>query len=306
MSAYSRELPVTLGEALQASVDLLSRRFDLMSQGLVAGEAEQIVSFSLAEEWGRVPSRAELLTSLGKAMPTSAAEKVIRVSQARAEGRILQHLTGFQTFLEHQYAVSPDVLVPRPETEVLVDRLVLEVKNLPQPPDRGLEIGLGSGVISIELASRFPFLKMTATELSSSAVFVAEENAQKILGESWRERLQIVQVQEALTVLPELSERFDFIISNPPYLVGPHETTEEVTRYEPAIALFAPKDDALFFYRGIAEGAKKLLTPKGIIAVEIPHERSQAILALFEAAGWKSRIELDLTGRERVLIAKPN
>ncbi|MBL7715474.1 MAG: peptide chain release factor N(5)-glutamine methyltransferase [Bdellovibrionales bacterium] len=305
MSAYSRELPTTVGEALKVAVEILSRRMDLLQTGEVSMEAEVILAFSLSEEWSRMPTRSELLMSVGKTINTRSAERTVRIAQSRADGKILQHLLGFQTFLEHNYIVSPDVLVPRPETEILVDRLVLELKVMKEAPTQGLEIGLGSGAISVELCSRFPYIKMAATERSSAAVFIAEENSERILGSAWRDRLQILTVSEGEVFPPTIQGTlFDFLVSNPPYLKGPEEATEEVVRYEPAVALFAPKDDALFFYRKIAEGASALLKPQGIIAVEIPHERSQAILSLFQAAGWNSRIELDLTGRERVLIAK--
>jgi release factor glutamine methyltransferase len=208
--------------------------------------------------------------------------------------------------------VSPQVLVPRPETELLVVHAIQVLRGKGAMGSReglGLEIGLGSGAISIELLAEFPTLRMIASELEEGAASVARGNARDILGAAGVGRLEVRLTGAAGSVLEPLREaldgrRADFLISNPPYLdPQADEADEEVRAQEPAAALFAPAGDALFFYREIARGARGLLSPEGSVFVEMPHERAGAIRALFEESGWAVQTIPDLNERDRVLAA---
>jgi len=165
-------------------------------------------------------------------------------------------------------------------------------------------VGLGSGVISIELLSAFPHLQMWASDLKAEAIAVAERNAKAILLES-ASRLHALRVSGPKEVFESFPQgRVDFIISNPPYLGSSDGIEEEVLRYEPSTALFAPEEDWLHFYRKIAQEGVSFLNSGGFVFCEIPHERADQILELFRQEPWKNaELVQDLSGRPRVLVA---
>jgi methylase of polypeptide subunit release factors len=140
---------------------------------------------------------------------------------------------------------------------------------------------------------------------------VAEKNSRSILGPG-ASRLQIARVSDPLLVCEPLAERLaggagsraDFLISNPPYLLGPGEAEDQVVRHEPPLALWAPEADPVYFYRAIARDSAQLLAERAPVFVEIPHERAAEIRSVFTSLGWGVTIKPDLTGRDRVLIAR--
>lgn len=205
--------------------------------------------------------------------------------------------------------------MPRPETEVLVDRAIQMLRKKGSKPTLGLEIGLGSGIISTELLAEFPTLTMWASELSTRAIEVARNNCVAILGEGDANRLRILPVGESQLVcepfLVELSDpskdglRADFLISNPPYLIESDEIEEDVKRQEPAEALFSPRLDDVYFYRKIALHFKELLRDDGFVLLELPSERAGVIRELFQQFEWKIEVVQDLNGRDRILVVTP-
>lgn len=287
-----------VGEVLARVREILATRQDLVQRGTVSTEAEQILEAAIADTPVQPLSRSQLFERIHDPIGREQEGRALSIAQKRAQGTLLQHILGYQFFFDHFYEVSPEVLVPRPETEVLVEEVsrLLIGREL-----TGLEIGLGSGAISVELLSRFSRLKMIATEVSDQAAVLAARNAKKILGPGSAERLKIVMSESSDQIWPTSlpTGRIDFIVSNPPYLQK-SEAEAEVLKQEPALALFAPEGDPLFYYRGLAEAPFEV----GFIAVEIPHERDQAILELFEKLGWRARLLPDLSNRSRVLIAE--
>lgn len=222
-------------------------------------------------------------------------------------GTPIQHLTREACFYGRHFEVGPEALIPRPETESLVQAVLEEFKIGAGRELRGAEVGLGSGVISITLLAELgKSLSMVASELELPALELAKRNAARLGVAS---QLEGVHVLDPLAVLGSFlgREPFDFLVSNPPYLVkGGGEAELEVVRTEPHRALFAPPQDALYFYREIASGAVNLLKPGGLIALEIPHERSREIEQLFlgPASRFKQvSVKQDLSGRDRVLVA---
>lgn len=306
--------PKSFRDALQLVSQILSENPGLVLTGVVAPEAEQMVIGAYRQVTGKVLSRVEFFSGIQESFPVEALQKALNWAQLRRDGRLLQHLMGTQVFLEHEYEVSPEVLIPRPETELLVVTAIEELKQNGHPLDLGLEVGVGSGIISIELLHAFSSLSMYGSELSIEARQVALRNAATILGgKAASERWTVVLSQLGSNVLEPLASlmrgrKADFLISNPPYLLQPKsgvsEVSLEVFQNEPHLALFAPESDPLYFYRKIAEGASELLTEVASIFVEIPHERAQLIRELFERAGWSARIIQDLNQRERLLIAQ--
>lgn len=276
---------------------LLSSSEFLATRGGIDSEAEELIQTAFVQ---RLP-RLELFNGYTQ-ITEQEAHGVLDRAKRRLEGDLLQHLTGRQAFRNHEYEVGPDVLVPRPETEQLVEEVFVRLKR--EAGLKGLEIGIGSGVISTELLSEIPELSMVATEVSPVAFRRAKSNARRILG-YWRaeKRLDLRLVAGPTRIYEVLDEReqFDFLVSNPPYLTGKDPVEAEVKAHEPGVALFAPESDAVYFYRAFADRADLFLKPGGFIACEIPSERSDEIQKLFRSR-WKVEIVRDLAGRERVLI----
>ncbi|MGZ3687004.1 MAG: N5-glutamine methyltransferase family protein [Bdellovibrionota bacterium] len=301
--AFSRDVPTSFGEALQLAKRLLSANADLVKRSLIDTESEQIVSAAYRLATGKTLARVELFTRVHDAFPHVAGEKVIIIAMGRASGKPLQHLLGTQIFLDHEYEVGPDVLVPRPETELLATIAIETLAK--EPPQLGIEIGLGSGVLSIELLSRFPALTMTASELTEVARMRAAGNALRIL-ERDAHRLKIVAVQDPETVWDpfDAGAGADFLISNPPYLTPADPVDPEVHTHEPQTALYAPTHDPLHFYREIASGMDRYLRPGAWVFLELAPERAAEVWELFEEKSREAEILKDLAGRDRILKAK--
>jgi release factor glutamine methyltransferase len=318
---FSRDFPHSFQEALRVSRQILSANHEIVKKNLIDVESEIIVMGAHRAATGELLKRSELQMRVADRIPEASAERVLLFSHQRAEGKLLQHLLGYCYFLNHEYRVSPAVLVPRPETEVLVSE-VLKILR-PLKPSLGFEIGLGSGIISVELLSELSDLKMVSSEISEGAREIASFNASHILKLDVA-RLEIVMSESPLEVLEpilrkqageqasELGRRkADFIISNPPYL-DPARTEEfdaEVLQHEPHDALFPKADssgkvDLLHFYRKIAADAEKVLKTGGHVFLEIASERAQATRELFSEDRWSLAMIHDLTGKDRVLIAQ--
>jgi release factor glutamine methyltransferase len=265
---------------------ILSGNPMLVSRGWVESEARQILKMSDG---------------------IAGQDRAISAAIRRSRGEPLQYILGHQAFLDHFFEVGPGVLVPRPETEFLVD---LALRNLAQnrpAPGLGAEVGLGSGAISVSLVANLqrlnPEFKMIATEVSEAAIAIAERNARAILKDS-SSRIEVRKPASPIDVLGPFSEKFDFLISNPPYLVEGDPIDGDVRTHEPAQALFAPAGDPLHFYREIADHGLPLLKPGGTVFCEIPSFRSKQIRENFESRGWRVEVHQDLAGEDRVLVAR--
>jgi release factor glutamine methyltransferase len=300
------ELPRTLGEVLKRVSKILAMNPVIVERRLVETEAEQIVSSAFRKVTGVALSRVDLHSQTRDPFPAAAARIAVEMAQDRSEGSILQHLTGVQEFLGREYDVGPDVLIPRPETEFLAFVALEHLKGRSLPPALGFEIGLGSGILSIELLAHFSGLEMWATEVSDAAVTRAQANAAKILGvrSSRLHVLRPVDAGDVWSPFRSLGRAADFIISNPPYLSSDDEIDADVRAHEPASALYAPPADVLHFYREISAPPPSCLSAAAMAFLEIPHERGREIAALFAKEAWYTEIIQDLTGRDRVLVAK--
>ena len=242
------------------------------------------------------------------------------VTQARiwAEKRLvarvpLQHLTREQNFYGRYFEVGPEVLIPRPETEVLVESVLGWISAKRDAALVGAEIGMGSGVIAITLALEAGTgLQLLATEVSPEALRRAQDNA-KHLGVpaeaiTWIASRDESDVVESLLEWVGRSRRkLDFLVSNPPYLRRDRdEVDEEVENFEPPLALFAPEGDPLFYYREVSRSAHLLVKAGGSVFLELPHERADEIRGLFGDGFESVRILPDLAGKSRILEAKLN
>ncbi len=294
---------MTFEEALRSVQERLKGAGQIIDPELIETESEQLVvaAFRAGTGRGRSFNRNDLYVRILQPFPREAAEKLSEYLERRVKGEPIAYIFGYQTFLYHEYLVSPDVLIPRPETEILVFEAMQTLKRGQVQPTRGFEFGLGTGCISLELLKMFPDLQMSGMEVSEPAMKIARQNAEKILGDL--KRFEILPSMVGEVKLPTLVDRCDFLISNPPYLKDRFEMQAQVWDHEPHLALLAPEGDPLFFYRRLLEESPRVLKPEGWIFFEIPHERADELQSLGAQWGEADLLE-DLTGRPRVLRVK--
>lgn len=216
----------------------------------------------------------------------------------RASGEPLQYLTGHQEFWRRDFHVTPDVLIPRPETEHLIEEtLALVQRFAPGPQLKLIDVGTGSGAIAVTLACEIPQAEVHAVDLSPEAIDVARRNAERL---GARVHFAVSDVLAAVT----RDASFDFVVSNPPY-VGLNEADkvqEVVKDYEPQMALFAG-DDGLNVIRRLIPQAHEALRSGGWLLMEIGYTQAQAVMALLGA--WHNVHSVpDLAGIPRVIVGR--
>jgi release factor glutamine methyltransferase len=212
----------------------------------------------------------------------------------------LQYILNEAWFCGYRFYVDPAVLIPRPETELLVEesKRLLEQNVFTQPP-RILDIGTGSGCIAISLSLIFPDATVWGIDVSEHALAVAKRNAQALKAKVKFSRLDILN--ESLK-----GEKFDLIVSNPPYISIEEKAglSNNVLDYEPHLALFASETDDLIFYRTIAKAAKELLKPSGSLAVEINERLGEEVKSIFYDSELSNiQLKMDYAGKARIVLA---
>lgn len=214
--------------------------------------------------------------------------------------RPLQYVLGKAWFLDLTFAVKQGVLIPRPETEELV---LWILEDHPNTSNRcGLDIATGSGCIAISLALKMKGLSMCATDISPEALALAQQNNQVLDA-----GVQILHHNILGSEPLPCAKAFDFIVSNPPYVRELEKTQMKpnVLDYEPHLALFVPDNDALIFYRHIANFARKNLKEKGLLYLELNEALANETQTMLRQEGFES-IELrhDLHGKPRMMRAQ--
>lgn len=216
----------------------------------------------------------------------------------RARRRPLQHLTGRQAFWRHEFLVTPDVLIPRPETELIVEEALRRLRGLSRPVL--VDVGTGSGCIALSLAAELEAAEAHATEISPAALAVARENARR-LGLQGRVAFH---EGDLLAPVAEPPGRFDLVTCNPPYVDPAHELAPEVRDHEPALALFPP-GDPLSVYRRLAPQALRALKRGGSLVVEVGQGQAEAVVAMFRDAGLTvDAVVPDLRRIPRTVVAR--
>ncbi|WP_020472718.1 peptide chain release factor N(5)-glutamine methyltransferase [Zavarzinella formosa] len=220
------------------------------------------------------------------------------IIKKRAEGMPNAYLVGRKEFFSLEFKVTPAVLIPRPETELLVVEAAKFLKPLNAPAV--LDIGAGSGCISIALAKQHRTARVTAIDISPAALEVAKENA------ATHQLTDRVRFLEGSVFGPVAGETFDLIASNPPYITHAElETLDKTVKdYEPRSALDGGPD-GLTFYRQIASGATAHLRSGGLLIVEIGYQQETAVRELFAAEAGLENVKSfkDIDGHPRVVTA---
>lgn len=241
-------------------------------------------------------------------LPADQAQKLASMADQLAKGIPVQQVMGYTWFGGRKFIVSPDVLIPRPETEELINMVV---DNFVDSPDNRVynlvDIGTGSGCIALSLAAEINHSFITAVDLSTGALITAKENA-KSLGIN---NVKFVQTD----ILKEENEDFstelstglyDAIVSNPPYICRKEskEMASHVLDHEPHMALFVPDEDPLLFYRAIAKFALRHLKSGGKLYFEINAAYGPETCQLLCDLGYQNvELRQDFTGRDRFVLA---
>ena len=294
-----------------------------LKQGLAQLREAHVPSFTLAAELlllhvlGR--DRTWLYAHPEEQVSTADAERFLALITRRAHGEPTQHLTGKQEFWGLEFEVTPDVLIPRPETEhvieVALDRLAVRERRAGRKQaltGEGLQIadiGTGSGCIAIALAKELPAAAIYATDISNAALAVARRNANH---HAVADRIRFIECNllDALSDSPLATRHspllFDLIVSNPPYIGRRESATlmREVRDHEPEIALYGGEEGYEFYANLISQSAKHL-KPGGILVLELGHNSLPAVQPLLDAPSWTNvAVTNDLGGIPRVLAAE--
>ncbi len=212
----------------------------------------------------------------------------------------IQYVLGEAWFAGMPFFVNESVLIPRPETEELIEWIAKESLALGVGGWGLIDIGTGSGCIPISLKKKLPQVRVTSIDVSAEALQVAKQNAAILNTE-----VNFLQLDFLDETNWEQLPLYDIIVSNPPYIKQSEESSmlPNVLKYEPALALFVPDDDALLFYRKIAAFAKTHLSVHGMIFVEINEALASEVTALFKSFGFETELRKDMQGRDRMLRA---
>lgn len=218
----------------------------------------------------------------------------------RGEHYPLQYLRGTQEFYGREFLVTPAVLIPRPETELVVETSLSLLQGCDEDEVYVLEVGTGSGCIAVTLACEDPRIMTTATEISATALSCARRNAEK---HACLHRIEFLLGDAARPVVNR-GPHYHLLVSNPPYVgrLREHEVEISVARYEPREAVFAG-ELGLDVYRGLLSDGKAVLRPDGCLVVELGHDIGGPVRSLGRAQGWvRSELLKDLSGVDRCAI----
>ena len=277
---------MTISEAAAALTSLLNAPF------IETPDTEARIILCHILHWD---SRSYILNKNSTIVP-NIFEQAVALAQQRLTGRSIAAIIGTQPFYEDTFIVNDNVLIPRPETELLVEHILTTRSDTPQ---NVLEIGVGSGIITITLAKHRPHWSFTAIDISEAAVQTARQNAEAILGLDYQHNCAINIFQQDF-FLYSTQETFDIIVSNPPY-IPTDETTrllESKTISDPRISLDGGAD-GLEFYCRILTFADTHLRENGIICVEHAFDQRVPLANIATAAGYKYECYKDYAGLDR-------
>ncbi|MBM3839795.1 MAG: peptide chain release factor N(5)-glutamine methyltransferase [Verrucomicrobia bacterium] len=286
---------VTVLEVIQRSTDFLAKK-GVDSPRL---QIELLLAHAL-----KIP-RLNLYLNFARPLSETEIDAVRQMVKRRGHREPLQHITGSTSFCGLELKVTPAVLVPRPETELLAERAwkFLNERAGQSGPVTALDFGTGSGCLAVALAVNAPAVRFRAVDVSEAALEVARENA---AAHHLSDRIQF-GCGNGFDALPG-GARFDLIVSNPPYIPSREiETLQpEVRDFDPRLALDGG-EDGLGFYRALASKAKSFLRPEGKLMLEFGDGQEERIRTLFEDHTWTiESVECDHSGRPRIIVARPS
>ena len=259
-------------------------------------ERESVTIANWAMEYITGKSRIDRMLFKNEEISTIQQQQLQTILQELSTRRPIQYVLGEAWFCGMKFIVNEHTLIPRPETEELVEWVLKENPS----PKHLLDIGTGSGCISIALNKKLPNTEITSLDISQEALKIARQNA-----DSLNAVIHLLQMdflnEDNWNSLPQ----FDMIVSNPPYirLAEKESMNRNVLDFEPGLALFVPDKDPLLFYRKIAAFASKHLKEECSIYLEINETLGKEVCKLYETEGYKVELRKDLSGRNRMVKA---
>ena len=258
--------------------------------------AEQLLAHVLSV------NRIDLYLDFERPLTAEEIKHFVSLLQRRLEHEPLQYILGYAEFMSLRFRVSPDVLIPRPETEILVENTITRVNKVfgTESEVKCLDIGTGCGNIAISLAYYLKDLRVWAIDISEAALAVAKTNAEL---NGVANRINFLQLDATKNdFVRQIGHRFDVLVSNPPYISKAEYRTlpPEIQRFEPKIALDGGTD-GLRFYRTLRHNITALLKQKSLALIEVGADQAKKVIEIFTNM-FKVRTLQDLAGRERVII----
>ena len=247
-------------------------------------------------------SKTQYLLNRRAALPTEDAAWLYATLADLQTAKPVQYILGHAWFMGMKLAVNPAVLIPRPETEELAQRIIDHHRANTPSPLRIIDIGTGSGCIAIALKKAFPQAHVYALDVSAEALQLARQNA---AGQSVAIDFIHADILEWDLIFQQ-EQRFDIAVSNPPYITNAEQETmhRNVLEHEPHLALFVANDAPLLFYEHIAAFAIQHLTPEGQLYVEINRNYGHPVSDLFEKKGFgRVALHKDMQGADRIVVA---
>ena len=240
-------------------------------------------------------SRTDVLA--GKDIAIIDQEKISDIV-ARVNGdEPIQYILGQADFYGRKFFVTPSVLIPRPETEELVHQVLRFASSKKNDPQKILDIGTGSGCISVTLSLELPSAQVFATDISRDALLVAEANTRVL-------HANVEFLKHDILKQPLQIKDLDIVVSNPPYIAQQEKSSmsKHVVDHEPHLALFVSDHDPMIFYRAIANQSKHVLKPEGLLIVEINERFGNEVKDIFQQNGFTNVIIVkDVSGKDRIV-----
>ena len=286
--------------------DLISKGTETISQAFPEREAREMVLMFLQHSIGT--SRHTHILEPSYEVFDDAVVGAMSAFERMASGEPIQYIIGKAYFYDREFNVTPDVLIPRPETELLVRAAVNWARRSGRESMRIADLCTGSGCIAWSMALELPGAEVTAVDISDGALAVAagQESGSAAAGCPCEVVAPKFIKADVLAGPVEGLGTFDMILSNPPYVMDSEKALmrKNVLEHEPWLALFVPDDDPLLFYRAVAAWARQLLKPDGLCLVEINEALGRQTAEVFEDAGFRDvEVLQDLNSRDRFVRA---
>lgn len=260
-------------------------------------ETERLNLFYMIMEFVLNYNKADVVLNGNESILVENQQKIDEIFNRLQDNEPIQYITQQANFFGYDFKVSPATLIPRPETEELVDWILTEMKKQPQKNWRVLDIGTGTGCIPITIKKEFPFAKVFAIDISVDALKIAQENAINL-------KADVTFIQQDILQTEQL-DAYDIIISNPPYVrnLEKAEINENVLQHEPHLALFVDDNDPLIFYRKITQLAYKSLHENGMLFFEINQYLGNEMQEMVSAYFKTIELKKDFIQNDRMMKA---
>ena len=260
-----------------------------------AVELSSIIGMLIEEVSGW--NRTQQILHQNTAFNQAQVDEIEKYTEQLICGKPIQYILGKAWFMGQNFIVNENVLIPRPETEELVE-WIISYANIKNKTLSILDIGTGSGCISITLKMALPHCEVSALDISKEALKVAQLNANNL-------NVSVQWMEQNILDTVALENAYDIIVSNPPYIpIGEKESMQkQVVNFEPSLALFVPDEDPHIFYRTIAKMAKQSLSKNGQLFFEIHYDQGNAILTLLNELNFHAELRQDSFGKDRMIRA---